>query len=133
MASVNRVIVMGNLTRDPELRYTPSGAAVTSFGLGVNRRFRDRDGLPNDEVTFLEIVAWGKQAETCGEYLAKGRLVLIEGRLRQERWKTAEGESRSALKVVAERVQFLSTGGPQAAEADTAADGVNEPESEVPF
>ena len=82
MASVNRVIVMGNLTRDPELRYTPGGAAVTSFGLGVNRRFRDRDGLPNDEVTFLEIVAWGKQAETCSEYLGKGRLVLIEGRLR---------------------------------------------------
>ena len=133
MGSVNRVIVMGNLTRDLELRYTPGGAAVTSFGLGVNRRFRDRDGLPNDEVTFLEIVAWGKQAESCSAYLGKGRLVLIEGRLRQERWQTAEGEARSALKVVAERVQFLSNGGPPAAEADTAADGVNEPESEVPF
>ena len=131
MASVNRVIVMGNLTRDPELRYTPGGAAVTSFGLGVNRRFRDRDGLPNDEVTFVEIVTWGKQAESCGEYLAKGRLVLIEGRLRQERWKTAEGEARSALTVVAERVQFLSNGRPPAAEAE--ADGANAPESEVPF
>jgi single-strand DNA-binding protein len=133
MASINRVIVMGNLTRDPELRYTPGGAAVTSFGLGVNRRFRDRDGLPNDEVTFLEIVAWGKQAETCSEYLGKGRLVLIEGRLRQERWKTPEGEARSALKVVAERVQFLSNGRPQAAEEDAEADGASTPESEVPF
>ncbi len=104
MASVNCVIVMGHLTRDPELRYTPGGSAVTSFGLGINRRFRDRDGLPNEEVTFVEIVAWGKQAEGCGEYLAKGRLVLVEGRLRQVRWKTAEGEARSALTVVAERV-----------------------------
>ena len=133
MATFNRVIVMGNLTRDPELRYTPTGAAVTSFGLGINRRFRDSDGLPNDEVTFVEIVVWGKQGETCSEYLAKGRLALIEGRLRQERWKTPEGEARSALKVVAERVQFLSNGGPQAAAADAEAGGASTPESEVPF
>jgi len=131
MASVNRVIVMGHLTRDPELCYAPGGSAVAGFGLGINRRFRDRDGLPNEEVTFVEIVTWGKQAETCGEYLAKGRLVLIEGRLRQERWKTAEGEARSALTVVAERVQFLSNGRPPAAEAE--ADGASGPESEVPF
>ena len=131
MASVNRVIVMGHLTRDPELRYTPGGAAVAGFGLGINRRFRVRDGLPNDEVTFVEIVTWGKQAEACSEYLAKGRLVLIEGRLRQERWETREGEARSALTVVAERVQFLSNGRPPAGEAE--ADGANAPESEVPF
>jgi single-strand DNA-binding protein len=129
MASINRVIVMGNLTRDPELRYTPGGAAVAGFGLGVNRRYRDRDGLPNDEVTFVEIVTWGKQAESCSEYLAKGRLVLIEGRLRQERWKTAEGEARSALTVVAERVQFLSNGRPPAGEAEA----TSPPEREVPF
>ncbi len=133
MASVNRVIVMGNLTRDPELRYTPGGAAVTSFGLGINRRFRDNAGAQKDEVTFVEIVTWGKQAETCGEFLAKGRLVLIEGRLRQERWKTPEGESRSALTVVAERVQFLGSGRSPAAEADTEADGASAPEREVPF
>ncbi len=132
MASVNRVIVMGNLTRDPELRYTPSGAAVTSFGLGINRRFRDGSGAPKDEATFVEIVAWGKQAEVCGEYLAKGRLVLIEGRLRQERWETREGEGRSVLKVVADRIQFLGNGRPQAAE-DAEADEATAPESEVPF
>ncbi len=131
MASVNRVIVLGHLTRDPELRYTPGGAAVAGFGLGINRRYRDRDGLPNEEATFVEIVTWGKQAESCSEYLAKGRLVLIEGRLRQERWKTAEGEARSALTIVAERVQFLSNGGPPTAEAE--ADGASAPESEVPF
>ena len=131
MASVNRVIVMGHLTRDPELRYTPGGAAVAGFGLGINRRFRDRDGLPNDEVTFVEIVTWGKQAEACSEYLAKGRLVLIEGRLRQERWEDRKGEARSALKVVAERVQFLSNGRPPIAEAE--AEGTPAPESEVPF
>jgi single-strand DNA-binding protein len=133
MANFNRVIVMGNLTRDPELRYPPGGAAVASFGLGINRRFRDGSGSPKDEATFVEIVAWGKQAELCTEYLGKGRLVLIEGRLRQERWETTEGESRSALKVVAERVQFLPNGRPQAAEEDTEAEGTTAPESDVPF
>ncbi len=132
MASVNRVIVMGNLTRDPELRYTPSGAAVTSFGLGINRRFRDSSGAQKDEVTFVEIITWGKQAEVSSEYLAKGRLVLIEGRLRQERWETREGEARSVLKVVADRIQFLGNGRPQAAE-EAEADEATAPESEVPF
>jgi len=133
MANFNRVIVMGNLTRDPELRYTPSGAAVTSFGLGINRRFRDSSGAPKDEVSFVEIVAWGKQAELCTEYLAKGRLVLIEGRLRQERWESREGESRSALKVVAERIQFLPNGRPPAAEEEPEAEGTGAPEGDVPF
>ena len=133
MASVNRVIVMGNLTRDPELRYTPGGAAVTSFGLAINRRAGNGARAGKEEATFIDVVAWGKQAETCSEYLAKGRLVLIEGRLRQERWETREGEARSALKVVAERVQFLSSGGPPAGEADAGAEGTPAPESEVPF
>ena len=133
MANFNRVIVMGNLTRDPELRYTPSGAAVTGFGLGINRRFRDSAGAQKDEVTFVEIVAWGKQAEVCSEYLGKGRLVLIEGRLRQERWESREGESRSALKVVADRIQFLGNGRPQAPEEDPEAEGAGAPEGEVPF
>jgi single-strand DNA-binding protein len=133
MASVNRVIVMGNLTRDPELRFAPSGAAVASFGLGINRRFRDNAGTQKDEATFVEIVAWGRQAELCGEYLGKGRLVLIEGRLRQERWESREGEARSALKVVADRIQFLPNGRPQAAEEDPEAEGTDAPEGDVPF
>jgi len=136
MANFNRVIVMGNLTRDPELRYTPSGAPVTSFGLGINRRFRDSSGTQKDEATFVEIVVWGKQAEVCNEYLGKGRLVLIEGRLRQERWETREGESRSALKVVADRIQFLPNGRSQSAsggEEGTDPDGGNPADGEVPF
>jgi single-strand DNA-binding protein len=133
MASVNRVIVMGNLTRNPELRYTPGGAAVTSFGLAINRRAGNGARAGKEEATFIDVVTWGKQAETCSEYLAKGRLVLIEGRLRQERWKTTEGEARSALKVVAERVQFLSSGGPPAGDADAGAEGTPASESEVPF
>lgn len=136
MASFNRVILMGNLTRDPELRYTPSGAPVTSFGLGINRRFRDGSGAQKDEATFVEIVVWGKQAEVCNEYLGKGRLVLIEGRLRQERWETREGESRSALKVVADRIQFLPNGRPQSAsggEEGTDPDGGDQDEAGVPF
>ena len=133
MASVNRVIVMGNLTRDPVLRYTPSGAAVASFGLGINRRFRDGAGAQKDEVSFVEIVAWGKQAELCTEYLGKGRLVLVEGRLRQERWESPAGEARSVLKVVAERIQFLPNGRPQTPEEDAETEGADAPESEVPF
>ncbi len=128
MASVNYVIVMGNLTRDPELRYTPSGAAVTSFGVAVNRRSRNGGG-GKEEPTFLEVVAWGKQAEVCGQFLRKGRLVLIEGSLRQERWEGRQGEARSALKVVAERVQFLGSGRAEAPEPA----GKESADAEVPF
>ena len=132
MASVNRVIVMGNLTRDPELRYTPGGAAVTSFGLAINRRAGNGARAGKEEATFIDVVAWGKQAEVCSEYLGKGRLVLIEGSLRQERWEGKKGEARSALKVVAERVQFLGNGRPQAPEAPEATGG-HPAEDEIPF
>src|SRR5574341_557766 len=136
MASVNRVIVMGNLTRDPELRYTPSGTAVTSFGLAINRGARNgaRDGKSGkEEATFVEIVAWGKQAEVCREYLGKGRLVFIEGSLRQERWEGRGGEARSALKVVADRVQFLGNGRSQAPEAEPKGGRGTATGDEVPF
>jgi len=132
MASVNRVIVMGNLTRDPELRYTPSGTAVTSFGLAINRRAGNGARAGKEEATFIDVVAWGKQAEVCSEYLGKGRLVLIEGSLRQERWEGRKGEARSALKVVAERVQFLGNGRSQAPE-QTETDGGQPAETEIPF
>lgn len=111
MASFNKVIVMGNLTRDPELRYTPSGAPVCGFGLALNRRYQNGRGSDVEEVTFVEITVWGKQAEACAEYLTKGRTVLVEGHLRQERWETTEGEKRSQLKVVAEAVTFLPRNG----------------------
>ena len=133
MASVNRVIVMGNLTRDPELRYTPSGAAVTSFGVAINRGARNGARGGKEEVTFVEVVAWGKQAEACSEYLGKGRLVFIEGSLRQERWEGRGGEARSALKVVADRVQFLGNGRSPAPEAGSKEGRGTAPEEEVPF
>ncbi len=107
MASFNKVIVMGNLTRDPELRYTPSGVPACGFGLALNRRSQNGRGSEVEEVTFVEITVWGKQAEACAEYRRKGRTVLIDGHLRQDRWETAEGERRSQVKVVSESVKFL--------------------------
>jgi len=107
MANFNRVILVGNLTRDPELRYTPSGAPVCSFDLAVNRSYTTQAGERRDEVCYITIVSWGKQAETCKEYLKKGRATLIEGRLTQRSWETPEGQKRSKHEVVADRVQFL--------------------------
>ena len=106
MASLNRVILMGNLTRDPEVRYIPSGAAVASFGLAINRTYTTQSGEKKDEVCFVTIVVWGKQAESCGQYLNKGSLILVEGRLSYRAWEQ-EGQKRSTLEVRADRVQFL--------------------------
>lgn len=106
MASLNRVILMGNLTRDPEVRYIPSGAAVASFGLAMNRTYTTQSGDKKEEVCFVNVVVWGKQAESCGQYLNKGSLVLVEGRLSYRTWE-AEGQKRSTLEVRADRVQFL--------------------------
>ena len=109
MASYNKVILMGNLTRDPELRYTANGTAVASFGLAINRRFQ-LEGVWKDEVCFVDITVWGKQAENCNQYLTKGRGVLIDGRLNYRTWETDEGQKRSKLDVVATTVQFLPRG-----------------------
>jgi single-strand DNA-binding protein len=109
MASLNRVLLIGNLTRDPELRYTPSGAGTCEFSIGVNRSWNDKKtGEKKDEVAFLDIVTWGRTAELCAEYLKKGRSVFVEGRLTQDRWEdTKTGQKRSKIRVTAERVQFL--------------------------
>lgn len=115
MVNVNRVIVAGNLTRDPELRYTPSGLAVTKFGIAINRVYTTSDGERREEVDYIPIVVWGKQAESCSQYLSKGRPVLIDGRLQYRSWETPEGQKRSAIEVVAFRVQFLG-GRPQEGE-----------------
>lgn len=103
----NKVILMGNLTRDPEVRYTPQGTSVCNFGLAVNRTFKQGDELKK-EVTFINVVVFGKQADTCGQYLNKGSGVLIEGRLQERRWETDEGQQRSRHEVVAQNVRFLS-------------------------
>jgi single-strand DNA-binding protein len=105
MSSYNKVTLMGNLTRDPELRHTPQGTSVGQFGLALNRKRGE-----TEETTFVEIVVWAKQAETCAEFLKKGRLVLVEGRLQQDRWQAEDGANRSRLVVVGERVQFLPNG-----------------------
>ena len=110
MAGFNRVFLMGNLTRDPELRYVPSGAPVATFGLAVNRTFVTHNGEKKDEVCFVRVVVFGKQAESCSQYLTKGRLVFVEGRLQYRSWEQ-DGQKRSTLDIVADRVQFL--GGPK--------------------
>ena len=107
MANLNKVFLLGNLTRDPELRYTPGGAVVAEFGLAVNRQYRTQSGENREETTFVEIVVWGRQAETVNQYLSKGRPVLVEGRLQYDSWEGQDGQKRSKLRVTAERVQFL--------------------------
>jgi single-strand DNA-binding protein len=98
---------MGNLTRDPQLRQTPSGMAVADIGLATNEVYRNKAGEPVKATCFVDVVAWGKQATTCGEYLAKGACVLVEGRLQLDQWESKDGEKRSKLRVRADRVQFL--------------------------
>jgi len=107
MASFNRVILMGNLTRDIELRYTPSSMAVCDIGLAVNDRRKSATGEWIDETTFVDITLFGRTAEVAGEYLKKGAPVLIEGRLKLDQWETNDGQKRSKLKVVCERMQML--------------------------
>lgn len=108
MASFNRVILVGNLTRDPELRYLASGMAVTDIGLAVNDRRKNANGEWVDETTFVDVTLWGRTAEVCSEYLTKGSPVLIEGRLKLDTWETQDGQKRSKLKVVGEKMQMLS-------------------------
>ena len=106
MISLNRVLLIGNLTKDPELRYTPSGTPVANLRLAVNSSFKDQAGQRKEETCFVTIVVWSKQAEICNQYLKKGRSVFVEGRLMYRSWE-AEGKTRSTMEVRADRVQFL--------------------------
>jgi len=158
MASFNKVILMGNLTRDPQVRYTPSGTAVTDLGLAVNRTWYDKQTQSRkDETTFVDVTLWGRQAEVAGEYLSKGRAVLIEGRLTLDQWDDREtGQKRSKLKVVGESMTMVggrsdSQSGPSRSSAPAASPspskqqgfapeasnqgnpGGNVPDEEVPF
>lgn len=107
MASYNKVLLMGNLTKDPELRYTPQGAAVANLRLAVNRRYRDKNQELKEEVCFITAVVWNKQAETCNQYLHKGSPVFVEGRLQSRSWEDNTGAKRNVIEVRAERVQFM--------------------------
>ena len=149
MASYNRVVIVGNLTRDVELRYTPTGTAVTDIALAINDRVKKNDQWV-DEVNFFDVTLWGRTAEVAGEYLSKGSSVLIEGKLKQDRWEQ-EGKTRSKVKIVGEKMQMLSsrnTGGaggrpsgphtstdatPQSAPAQNAPAQSAPPHDEVPF
>ncbi|HET6882366.1 MAG TPA: single-stranded DNA-binding protein [Pirellulales bacterium] len=111
MASFNRVILLGNLTRDPELRYIPSGTAVTEIGLAVNDRRKAANGEWVEETTFVDVTLWGRTAEIATEYLSKGSPVLIEGRLKLDTWQDKEGQKKSKLKVIGERMQMVGSKG----------------------
>ena len=112
MANLNKVMLIGNLTRDPELRVTPKGTAICTFSLAVNRKFKDESGGEREEVTYVDIEAWGKSGETVSKYCTKGRPLFVEGRLRLDQWedKTTK-EKRSRMKVVLENFQFLGSRG----------------------
>lgn len=107
MANLNSVFLIGRLTRDPELRYAPSGRAVANLGLATSRVFTTQAGERKEQVCFVRIVVWGKQAEACSQYLTKGSQIFAEGRLQSRNWETGDGQKRSTLEVVARRIQFL--------------------------
>jgi single-strand DNA-binding protein len=118
MASFNKVILLGNLTRDPEVRYTPKGSAVTDLGIAVNRQYTLENGEKREEVTFVDVTFWGRTAEVAGEYLKKGRSIFVEGRLQLDTWDDKQsGQKRSKLKVIGETMQML--GGPRSGGSST--------------
>jgi len=106
MASLNKVMMIANLTRDPDLAYTPSGTALCKFGLAVNRQYTTADGEKKEEVCFIETEVWGTQAESCVGYLKKGSMIFVEGRLKLDQWET-QGQRRSRHVLIGERIQFL--------------------------
>ena len=108
MTGLNHVILIGNLTRDPELRHVPSGISVADLGLATNEQYRNSNGDIAENTCFVDIVTWGKQAENCSKYLHKGSSIFVEGKLQLDQWKTDAGQSRSRLRVKADRVRFLS-------------------------
>jgi len=126
MASFNKVILLGNLTRDPEVRYTPKGSAVCDLGVAVNRQYTLDSGEKREEVTYVDVVLWSRLAEIAGEYLRKGRPIFIEGRLQMDTWDDKQtGQKRSKLRVIGETMQLL--GGRPPAASGEAAEGEREP------
>lgn len=138
MSSFNKVILLGNLTRDLEVRVTPSGVTVGKFGLAVNRKFTTRDGEQREEVTFLDVDVFGKQAETLAKYVRKGSPLFLEGRLKLDQWETSDGQKRSKLGIVLESFQFVGGGSGSADRSEsrgstTAPGGDTVLEEEPPF
>lgn len=133
MASLNKVMLIGNLTRDPELRYTSGGSPVCNFSIAVNRYYSDKQGDRKEETTFLRVTVWGKQGESCAQYLAKGRSVFVDGRLQSRSWETEDGQKRTSIDVVAENVQFLSGRGGGGGMGDEPMDSAPPAEDDIPF
>jgi single-strand DNA-binding protein len=148
MASFNKVILLGNLTRDPELRYTPQGSAVCEFALALNYVYTNKQtGQKVEEVSYIDLVAWGKTGETIAEYMKKGRQIMVEGRLKQDRWEAQDGKKMSKVRVTAENVQFVGSrpegggagaGGPKGGGAAPAGGGPDDgpppgAEEDIPF
>lgn len=127
MANLNKVFIIGNLTKDPELRYTPSGMAVVNLRVATNRRFRDKNGEQKDEACFITVVVWDKQAEACNQYLRKGSPVFIEGRLQSRSWEAQDGSKRNVIEIRAERVQFLSN----LKQQDKTENGISNPSEDI--
>lgn len=130
MANLNKVFLMGNLTRDPELRHTTQGTAVASFSIAVNRSYKGSDGDWKKEVSFFNIVAWGKAGENCAKYLAKGKPIFVEGRLQNRSYETNDGQKRTVTEIVADNVQFLAASGQASSENNDCPDDDG---SNVPF
>lgn len=133
MASLNRVLLMGNITRDPELRYVPSGSAVATFTLAMNRVYKSQTGEKKEETSFVRVVVWGRMAEVCGEYLKKGSPVFVEGRLQSRSWDGPDGQKRSTIEVIATNIQFMRSGAGASKDApeDVAGGGPKEEISEI--
>lgn len=130
MANLNKVFIIGNLTKDPELRYTPGGMAVVNLRVATNRRFKDKNGEQKEEVCFITAVVWDKQAEACNQYLRKGNPVFIEGRLQSRSWDAQDGSKRNVIEIRAERVQFLNAQKQQGKASDET-DSLSEETKEV--
>jgi single-strand DNA-binding protein len=145
MASLNKVFLIGNLTRDPELRYVPSGTAVTTFTVATNRAYVNQAGEKKEEVCFVRVVVWARRAEVCGEFLSKGSPVFVEGRLQSRTWEDQSGQKRSTIEVIASNVQFLGKGKTEAPpelqgqdqqplpSVEDESQAVKNPNEEVPF
>ena len=131
MSTMNRVFLMGNLTRDPQLRHTPGGQSVSDLGLAVSERHRNKTGEVVESTCFADIVVWGRQAEACGRFLLKGARVMVEGRLQFDQWQAGNGERRSRLRVRADRVQFLGKIRPETAAPAHAVPAAGQPASEA--
>lgn len=132
MASLNKVFLMGNLTRDPELRYTPAGLAVASFGIAINRAWTAKTGEQKEEVCYVDINIFGRRAEVVGEYFSKGNPIFIEGRLQFNQWETKDGQKRSTLRVVADNFQFIGGTAKRPAEGASTVSKEGKPPEEIP-